>query len=62
MPPARYYRLDDVLADLKRLHEELQNQEIQTPRARPAWQSFALGFAIGLVSFAAAIATMKFLL
>jgi uncharacterized protein (DUF2062 family) len=60
MPPARY-RLEDVLADIKRLHEELQSQEIEKPKARPAWQPFALGFAIGSVFFAAVIAFVKFL-
>jgi len=46
------YGIDLSLADIKRLHEELQNQEIQS--RRPAWQPFALGFAIGSVFFAAA--------
>ena len=46
MPDARY-RLEDVLADIKRLHQELQSQELQSQEMRPAWQPFALGFAIG---------------
>jgi hypothetical protein len=59
MPDARY-RLEDVLADIKRLHQELQSQELQSQEMRPAWQPFALGFAIGSVFFAAAIAFVKF--
>jgi uncharacterized protein (DUF2062 family) len=84
MPDARY-RLEDVLADIKRLHQELQSQELQSQELqsqelqsqelqsqelqsqelqsqemRPAWQPFALGFAIGSVFFAAAIAFVKF--
>jgi len=54
-----------VLADIKRLHQELQSQELQSQELqsqemRPAWQPFALGFAIGSVFFAAAIAFVKF--
>jgi hypothetical protein len=52
MPDARY-RLEDVLADIKRLHQELQSQELQSQEMRPAWQPFALGLAIGSVFFAA---------
>ena len=64
MPDARY-RLEDVLADINRLHQELQSQELQSQELqsqemRPAWQPFALGFAIGSVFFAAAIAFVKF--
>jgi uncharacterized protein (DUF2062 family) len=64
MPDARY-RLEDVLADIKRLHQELQSQELQSQELqsqemRPAWQPFALGFAFGSLFFAAAIAFVKF--
>jgi hypothetical protein len=64
MPRARY-GIDEALADIKRFHQEMQSQEIQSQiqrrEMRPAWQSFALGFAIGTVCFAAAIASIKFL-
>lgn len=64
MPDAKYL-LEEVLADIKRVHEELRNQELrneelQNQEMRPAWQPFALGFAIGSVFFAAAIAFVKF--
>jgi hypothetical protein len=64
MPDAKY-RLEEVLADIKRLHRELQSQEtrsqeLQSQEMRPAWQPFALGFAIGSVFFAAVIAFVKF--
>jgi hypothetical protein len=78
------YGIDLSLADIRRLHEELQNQEIQNQEIqnqeiqnqeiqnqeiqnqeiqwrRPAWQPFALGFAIGSVFFGAAIAGVWFL-
>jgi hypothetical protein len=62
MPRARY-GIDGALADIKRLHQEMQSQEIQSQeiQRRPAWQSFALGFAIGTVCFAVAIASIVFL-
>ena len=63
------YGIDAALADIKRLHEELQSQELQRQgllsqelrRRRPPWQPFALGFGIGAVFFAAAIAGVRFL-
>jgi hypothetical protein len=55
------YGLEEVLADIKRVHQEMQSQEIQRREMRPAWRSFALGFAIGTICFAAAIASIKFL-
>jgi len=63
MPRARY-GIEQALADIKLLHQEMQSQEIQEIQRRekrPAWQSFALGFAIGTVCFAAAIASIEFL-
>jgi uncharacterized protein (DUF2062 family) len=60
MPRARY-GIDEALADIKRLHQEIQSQEIRSQKIRPAWQSFALGFAIGAVFFAAAIAGVRLL-
>jgi len=60
MPRARY-GLEEALADIKLVHQELQSQQVQRREMRPAWQSFALGFAIGSVFFAAAIAGVWFL-
>jgi hypothetical protein len=58
MPRARY-GIEAALADIKRVHEELQSQKLRSQeiqRPRPVWKSFALGFSIGSLFFAAAIA------
>jgi hypothetical protein len=49
MPRARY-GIEAALADIKRVHEELQSQKLRSQeiqRRRPVWKSFALGFSIG---------------
>jgi hypothetical protein len=55
------YGISEALADIKKLHEEMQSEGVQKQETRPSWQAFAWGFGIGAVCFGAAIAAMTLL-
>jgi hypothetical protein len=60
MPRARY-GISEALADIKRLHEEMQSDGTPKQDIRPSWQAFAWGFGIGAACFAAAIVAIALL-
>jgi hypothetical protein len=59
--PRTRYGISEALADIKRLHEEMQSDGVPKQETRPSWQSFAWGFAIGAACFAAVIVAVTFL-
>jgi hypothetical protein len=59
--PRTRYGISEALAEIKRVHEEMQSEGVQKHETRPSWQAFAWGFGIGAVCFGAAIAAMTLL-
>jgi hypothetical protein len=60
-PPRGRYGISEALADIKRLHEEMESDGPPRQDVRPSWQAFAWGFSIGAACFAAAIAAIALL-
>jgi len=60
MPRARY-GISEALADIKRLHEEMEDNGTPKQDVHPSWRAFAWGFGIGAAGFAAAIAAITLL-
>jgi hypothetical protein len=63
MPRSRY-GIEEALAEIKRVHQEMQiapgEHNGGAAGNRRRWRSFAVGFAIGTACFAGAVAFIKF--